>query len=92
MKIGWIRDGDHGRGDGGSPAVRGHELALFNRTRDKAKTLTDRGGRWCDSPAAVAAESEVVFTMVGLPADVEQTYWDRRGSSPSISPAASAWT
>lgn len=79
MKIGWIGTGIMGAAMAGHLQFAGHELALFNRTRDKAKTLTDRGGRWCDSPAAVASESEIVFTMVGLPADVEETYLGPQG-------------
>jgi 3-hydroxyisobutyrate dehydrogenase len=57
----------------------GHELSLYNRARDKAKPLIDRGGRWCPTPAAVAAETEVVFSMVGMPSDVEEVYLGEQG-------------
>lgn len=73
MKIGWIGTGIMGASMAGHLQFAGHELFLYNRTLDKAKPLIDRGGRWCDSPAAVASASEIVFTMVGLPADVEET-------------------
>jgi len=79
MKIGWIGTGIMGASMAGHLQFAGHELFLFNRTRDRAKPLIDRGGRWCDTPAAVAAESEVVFTMVGTPADVEETYLGPQG-------------
>ena len=79
MKIGWIGTGIMGASMAGHLQFAGHELFLFNRTRDRAKPLIDRGGRWCDTPAAAAAESEVVFTMVGTPADVEETYLGPQG-------------
>ena len=42
----------------------GHNVTGWNRTRDKAQWLIDAGLRWADSPRAVAAASEVTFTMV----------------------------
>lgn len=53
----------------------GYGLVVYNRTRAKADELVGRGARWADSPAAVAAESDAVITIVGLPADVEQVYF-----------------
>ena len=52
----------------------GYRTTLFNRTKAKAQPLVDRGARWADSPKAVAAASDVVFTMVGFPPDVRQVY------------------
>ena len=34
-----------------------------------------RGATWCDTPAAVAAASEVIFTIVGFPQDVREVYF-----------------
>jgi 3-hydroxyisobutyrate dehydrogenase len=48
----------------------GHEMRVFNRTRSSADSLVEAGAIWCDSPAEVAAGSEVTFTIVGYPADV----------------------
>jgi 3-hydroxyisobutyrate dehydrogenase len=79
MKIGWIGTGIMGASMAGHLQFAGHELFLYNRTRDKARPLIDRGGRWCPTPAAVAAEAEVVFTMVGMPSDVEETYLGPQG-------------
>src|ERR671937_2199211 len=42
----------------------GHNVAGWNRTREKAQWLVDAGLRWADSPRAVAQASEVTFTMV----------------------------
>jgi 3-hydroxyisobutyrate dehydrogenase len=42
----------------------GHEVAVWNRTRDKATPLLEAGARWVDTPREVAAAGEIVFTMV----------------------------
>jgi 3-hydroxyisobutyrate dehydrogenase-like beta-hydroxyacid dehydrogenase len=58
-----------GLGVMGSAAVRrllaaGHDVTVWNRTRDKAAPLLDAGARWADTPREVAERSGVVFTMV----------------------------
>lgn len=57
----------------------GHDLLIFNRTRGKEKSLLGKGATWCESPAEVAAESEIIFTMVGLPVDVQEVYFGQKG-------------
>ncbi len=59
--------------------AKGHELTTFSRTRSKAEDLLKRGARWADSPARVADESDVVFTMVGFPRDVSDVYLGEEG-------------
>jgi 3-hydroxyisobutyrate dehydrogenase-like beta-hydroxyacid dehydrogenase len=58
-----------GLGVMGSSIVRrllaaGHEVTVWNRTREKADALLAAGARWADSPREVAERSEIVFTMV----------------------------
>lgn len=53
----------------GTPMARrllqaGHQLTVYNRTREKAEPLIAEGAAWADSPRAVAQASEVVFLMV----------------------------
>ena len=57
----------------------GYDLLVFNRTRGKGKPLLEKGATWCESPAEVAAESEIIFTMVGLPVDVQEIYLGQKG-------------
>ena len=45
----------------------GHTVVGYNRTRGKAQPLVDRGMRLADSPRAVSAATEVVFSMVTDP-------------------------
>ncbi len=42
----------------------GHEVTGWNRTRSKAEPLIKQGMRWADTPRAVAARSELVFSIV----------------------------
>lgn len=74
MKIGWVGTGVMGAPMAGHLQDDGHELFVYNRTKGKADSLLDNGATWCNSPAEVAANSEVVFTIVGMPDDVEQVY------------------
>ena len=82
MKIGWIGTGVMGTSMAGHVQAGGHELYVFNRTREKARSLVDKGAGWCDSPAQVAESAEVVFTIVGFPADVEEVYLGEGGVLP----------
>lgn len=57
----------------------GYPLTVFNRTQSKADDLVARGASWAESPAAAAAEADIVITIVGFPADVEATYFGDSG-------------
>jgi 3-hydroxyisobutyrate dehydrogenase len=54
-------------------------VTLFTRTREKAQALLDRGATWAASPRDAAAQADVVFTMVGFPADVREVYFGDAG-------------
>ncbi|EMW6252211.1 NAD(P)-dependent oxidoreductase [Enterococcus faecium] len=79
MKLGFI-----GTGVMGSAVVRhlleaGHEVAVYNRTKAKADPLVTEGAVWADTPKAVAEQSNILFTMVGYPKDVEEIYYGESG-------------
>jgi 3-hydroxyisobutyrate dehydrogenase-like beta-hydroxyacid dehydrogenase len=42
----------------------GHQVTGWNRSRDKAAPLIKAGMQWADSPRAVAAQSQIVFSIV----------------------------
>jgi len=63
-KVGFIGLGVMGGGIARRLLDAGHDLAGWNRTKEKAAPLVDAGMVWCDSPREVAARSEVVFSMV----------------------------
>ncbi len=79
FKIGWIGSGVMGNAMCGHLLAAGHQISLFNRTRSKAESLVAKGAQWCESPLAVARASDIVFSMVGFPVDVEQVLLSDRG-------------
>ena len=79
MNIGWIGTGIMGGAMAGRLLAAGHALSISNRTRTKAEALITRGARWCATPAEVARHAEIIFTMVGVPADVEEVYFGPQG-------------
>ena len=79
MEIGWIGTGVMGASMAGHLQRAGHKLSVYNRTKHRAKGLLDNGAYWCESPGKVASNSEIVFTIVGHPADVEKVYFGESG-------------
>ena len=79
QRIGWIGTGVMGQSMCGHLMEAGHRLTVFNRTRDKAAGLLEKGAIWADTPKAVAAASDIVFTMVGFPDDVREVVLGESG-------------
>jgi 3-hydroxyisobutyrate dehydrogenase-like beta-hydroxyacid dehydrogenase len=50
---------------------KGHTVTGYNRTKSKAEWLIKAGMRWADSPRAVAAAVDIVFSMVTNSAALE---------------------
>jgi 3-hydroxyisobutyrate dehydrogenase len=69
-RIGWIGTGLMGASMCEHLIAAGYALTVFTRTPARAAALLAHGATWADSPRAVAACADVVFTMVGTPADV----------------------
>jgi 3-hydroxyisobutyrate dehydrogenase len=79
-RVGWIGTGVMGSAMCGHALTAGYELSVFTRTRSSAESLLERGATWRDSPAAVAAVSDVVCSMVGYPADVRSALLGEEGA------------
>jgi len=77
--IGFIGTGVMGRSMAEHLLRAGYSVAVYNRTKEKAQTLLSAGAQWRDTPAGVAANADVVITMLGFPADVEQIYFNADG-------------
>jgi len=71
MNIGFIGIGLMGRRITGNLLRGGHNLTVFDARRAAADELLSQGATWAASPRAVAAASEVVFTALPRPRDVE---------------------
>jgi 3-hydroxyisobutyrate dehydrogenase len=85
-RIGWI-----GTGIMGGPMARhlvkaGYKLHVYNRTKAKAGELIAMGCNWYDTPSALAVDSDVIFTMIGTPKDVEECYFGEQGIFKTIKP------
>ncbi len=78
-RIGFIGLGIMGQSMAGHLQRAGYELHVHNRTRSKADALVQGGAHWHDTPGEVAASSDVIITMVGYPADVEEVYLGSAG-------------
>lgn len=77
--IGWI-----GTGVMGSPMCmhlinKGYRAVVYNRTKRKARGLLEKGAVWAKTPREVAEQCDVVFTIVGFPADVRGVYFGSDG-------------
>lgn len=71
-KVGWIGTGVMGASMCGHLIAKGFSATVYNRTKERAKSLLEKGAKWGDSPKAVAEASDVIFTIVGFPSDVRQ--------------------
>ena len=87
-RIGWIGTGVMGVSMCGHVLDAGYRVTVFNRTRQKAQPLIDRGATWASSSRAVAEASDVVFTIVGFPPDVREVYFAEQGILPALRPGA----
>lgn len=79
-RIGWIGTGVMGTSMCAHLIDAGHPTTVYSRTRERAQPLLDKGAAWADTPAAAAAASEVIFTMVGYPADVREVILGEQGA------------
>jgi 3-hydroxyisobutyrate dehydrogenase-like beta-hydroxyacid dehydrogenase len=76
MRLGFV-----GTGTMGAPMARclidaGHQLTVYDVRPDATAALCARGARSAEDPAAVASGSEVVFTSLPGPAEVENAALD----------------
>jgi 3-hydroxyisobutyrate dehydrogenase len=78
-RIGWIGTGVMGLSMCGHLQAKGYPVTVYSRTKSKAQPLIDHGAAWADTPAGVAAASDVIFTIVGLPSDVRSVYLEENG-------------
>jgi 3-hydroxyisobutyrate dehydrogenase-like beta-hydroxyacid dehydrogenase len=71
MKVGFIGLGMMGKGMAANLQKAGHQLIVHDIRRAAAEPYLAAGATWADSPKAVGEQSEVVFTSLPVPADVE---------------------
>src|SRR3989440_7572156 len=88
MKIGFIGLGIMGSRMAANLQKHGYSLVVFNRTRDKAEPLLGPCGTFSDSPAKLAQQVDVLFTMLAHPDAVEQAALGANGFLNHLRPNA----
>jgi 3-hydroxyisobutyrate dehydrogenase len=58
----------------------GYQVTVTNRTPARAEGLLSRGAAWAATPAELARASDIVFSMVGFPADVREVVLGPQGA------------
>jgi 3-hydroxyisobutyrate dehydrogenase/glyoxylate/succinic semialdehyde reductase len=86
MKIGFIGLGIMGSRMAANLQKHGYPLVVFNRTRAKAQPLLGPCGTFSDSPAKLAEQIDVLFTMLAHPDAVEQAALGRNGFLSHLKP------
>lgn len=79
MEVGFIGTGVMGKSLVKHLLEAGHQVSIYTRTAKKAEELIEKGAVLAESPKQVAEQSNVVFTMVGYPSDVEEVYFGENG-------------
>lgn len=79
MRVGFI-----GTGHMGNPIVRhlinaGHDLVVNDKRQEAAANLIELGAKWGDNPQSVAEQSDVVFTSLPGPPEVDETVLGENG-------------
>jgi 3-hydroxyisobutyrate dehydrogenase-like beta-hydroxyacid dehydrogenase len=64
-----IKVGFMGLGSMGLPMAQnilkgGFPLSVYNRTKEKASSIIEQGAKWASTPAALAAQCDVIISMV----------------------------
>ena len=72
MKVGFIGVGFMGQHMAKHILDGGHDLTIYDISETAAKDLVKAGAKWVSSPSEVATVSEVIFTSLPTPQDVEQ--------------------
>jgi len=73
MKVGFIGLGIMGSRMADNLAEAGYELLLYNRTKEKASDLLKKKNvSWKESPAQLAEDVDILFTMLSIPMVVEE--------------------
>lgn len=88
MNIGFIGLGNMGSGMADNIIKAGHTLTVYARRPEVAKPLIEQGAVLVETPKEVAAASEIIFTCVSTPKDVEAVALGQNGIIEGIKPGS----
>jgi 3-hydroxyisobutyrate dehydrogenase len=77
--IGFIGTGVMGKSMASHLLSAGFPMIVYNRSKEKAEELLQKGAIWVSTPKEVAQQANVIFTIVGYPKDVEEVYLGKQG-------------
>ena len=79
MKVGICGTGTMGTAIATRLMDQGHDIAVWNRTADRAAPLVEKGAVQADTPAALVSECEAIIVMVYDDDAVEAVYSGQNG-------------
>jgi 3-hydroxyisobutyrate dehydrogenase-like beta-hydroxyacid dehydrogenase len=88
VQIGFIGLGNMGAAIATNLVRARHDVAIWNRTADKARPLVNAGTTLAETPRAAAADREVVFTMLADDAALDSVLAGENGLFAGLSPGA----
>jgi len=88
MKIGFIGLGLMGSGMAANIQKAGFELVVHDMRKQSAEPFLKNGASWADTPKALAEQSDVVFTSLPRPSDVEAVFGGETGMGAGFRPDA----
>ena len=88
MDIGFIGVGNMGAGMANNLLKAGYTLTLNDIRRDAAGPLLEKGARWAETPQQVAMQSEITFTSLPGPPDVEAVALGAEGVLAGMKPGS----
>jgi glyoxylate/succinic semialdehyde reductase len=91
MKIGFIGMGIMGSRMASNLQKKGHEVVVYNRTKQKADPLVAQGAIWATTPADVAGQVKTIITMLSKPDAVAETALLGRSGFLNALPGNSLW-
>jgi 3-hydroxyisobutyrate dehydrogenase-like beta-hydroxyacid dehydrogenase len=86
MKISFLGLGQMGTAMAARLLQAGHEVTVWNRTREKTKPLVEQGAVAASSPADAATGAQVVITMVATPDALEEVVFGKEGLAAALQP------
>jgi 3-hydroxyisobutyrate dehydrogenase-like beta-hydroxyacid dehydrogenase len=86
MKVGFIGLGTMGRHMASNLMKGGHQLVVNDVRREAAAPHLQAGATWADTPRAVAEATEVVFTSLPGPVEVEAVALGEHGLGAGLTP------
>ena len=86
MKVGFIGLGTMGRHMASNLIRAGHALVVHDVRREAAAPHRDAGAGWADTPRAVAEATDVVFTSLPGPPEVEAVALGEQGLLAGLAP------